>query len=198
MSLELVNTFATLATFVVIAATAIAAIVQLRHARRSNQIAALNELRASFATAELMDAESFVLRELPEKLKDPAFRHQADVVSARTGEVRALILKALEVGNFYESMGVFVKNGLVDRALVLQGYDDVVINAWDSLAPALAIFRRRRGNGLWENFEYLTVLAQDWKAAHPNGTYPAGARRIELKDEFLEADEQYAASLEPA
>jgi hypothetical protein len=40
MSLELLNTFATLGTFVVIAGTAIAAIVQLRHARSSNQIAA--------------------------------------------------------------------------------------------------------------------------------------------------------------
>ena len=45
MSTELVNTFATLGTFVVIAATAIAAIVQLRHMRGSNQIVALNELR---------------------------------------------------------------------------------------------------------------------------------------------------------
>ena len=45
MSLELANTLATLGTFVVIAATAIAAILQLRHARTSNQIAALNELR---------------------------------------------------------------------------------------------------------------------------------------------------------
>lgn len=36
MSLELVNTFATLGTFLVIAATATAAIVQLRHARGSN------------------------------------------------------------------------------------------------------------------------------------------------------------------
>ena len=44
MSLELVNTLATCATFVVIAATAIAAIVQLRQLRASNQIVAFNEL----------------------------------------------------------------------------------------------------------------------------------------------------------
>jgi hypothetical protein len=35
-------------------------------------------------------------------------------------------------------------------------------------------------------------------AAHPKGTYPAGVRRIELKDEWLEADKQYASSLAPA
>ena len=45
MSLELWNTIGTVGTFVVIATTAIAAIVQLRHMRSSDQIAALNELR---------------------------------------------------------------------------------------------------------------------------------------------------------
>ena len=44
----------------------------------------------------------------------------------------------------------------------------------------------------------LPALAQDWIAAHPKGTYPAGVRRIDLKDEWLEADKQYAASLAPA
>ena len=44
MSLELVNTLATLGTFLVIGATATAAIIQLRHMRGSNQIVALNEL----------------------------------------------------------------------------------------------------------------------------------------------------------
>jgi hypothetical protein len=104
MSLELVNTLATFGAFVVIAATAIAAIVQLRHARSSNHIAALNELRETM-----------------------------------------------------ESPGLHA-------ALV------------------------------WENFEYLTVLAQNWVAAHTKGTYPAGVRRIELKYPWLEADKQYAAS----
>ena len=55
--------------------------------------------------------------------------------------------------------------------------------------------RRSAGDALWENFEYLAVLAQDWLAMHPKGTYPAGVRRLTLKDEFLEADRQYVASL---
>jgi hypothetical protein len=42
------------------------------------------------------------------------------------------------------------------------------------------------------------VLAQDWMAAHPKDTYRAGARRIGLKDGWLDADKQYAASLAPA
>ena len=62
MSRELVNTFATLGTFVVIAATAIAAIVQLRHMRGSNQIVALNELREARETPEFQAALQLLQR----------------------------------------------------------------------------------------------------------------------------------------
>jgi hypothetical protein len=76
MSLELWNTFATFGTFLVISATAIAAIAQLRHARGSNQIAAINELRETGERAEFRAAQHFVVTQLPEKLHDPAFRYQ--------------------------------------------------------------------------------------------------------------------------
>jgi hypothetical protein len=75
---------------------------------------------------------------------------------------------------------------------------DAVIQAWSQLAPVTAIARRSRGDAIWENFEYLTVLAQDWRTTHAKGTYPSGVRRITLKDEWLEADKQYIASRTPA
>jgi hypothetical protein len=195
MSLELADTLATLGTFVVIAATAIAAILQLRHARTSNQIAALNELRETTETRAFMEASHFVQGVLAAKLQDPAFRYQVKMRSVRTDETRALIAKANLVGNFFESMGTLVKTGLVDKELALQIWDGVTVQAWEHLAPYVAIVRRSAGDVLWEKFEFLTVLAQDWIAAHPKGTYPVGMRRIDLKDEWLEADMEYAASL---
>jgi hypothetical protein len=198
MSLELVNTLATFGTFVVIAATAIAAVVQLRHARSSNQIAALNELRETQEAPDFLAARHFVEGELSRKLQEPAFRHQIAVPAARSDETRPLIAKILVIGNFYEGMGILAKTGLVDKELVLQNWCDNLIVAWQNLVPIAAILRRRVGDALWENFEYLTVLSQDWMTAHPKGTYPAGVRRIEVKDEWLEADKQYAASLAPA
>jgi hypothetical protein len=196
MSLELVNTFATLGTFTVIAATAIAAIVQLRHARSSNHIAALNELRETQESADFRDAKSFVNGALSAKLEDPAFRHQIEVVEARTGENWHLIAKVNAVGNYYEHVGVLVIAGLIERELLLQASVEPILAAWRDLAQVAAI-HRRRAPGVWENFEYLTVLAQDWMAAHPKGTYPAGVRRIDLKDEWLDADKRYTASLAP-
>jgi Domain of unknown function (DUF4760) len=198
MSLELVNTLATFGTFVVIAATAIAAIVQLRHARSSNHIAALNELRETTETPDFQAARHFVDNELAAKLQDPAFRYQIAVPSARTDETRQFLRWITAIANFYESMGILVKTGLVDANLVLEMWADIAIGAWGGLAPFTAIARRRIGDALLENFEYLTVLAQDWMAAHPKGTYPSNVRRIDVKDEWLDADKQYAASLAPA
>ena len=194
MSLELVNTLATFGTFVVIAATAIAAVIQLRHARSSNQIVVLNEIRETMESPEFQAARHFVRAELPKKLQDPAFRLQFAEPWRRTEELRPLFEKINATGNFWENVGVFVKAGLLDRDLALDLWSGVAIGAWERFAPLVAI-RRRGGEGIWENFEYLTVLAEDWVAAHPKGTYPAGLRRIDLKDEWLEADKQYAASL---
>jgi hypothetical protein len=169
--------------------------VQLRHARSSNHIAALNEIRETFESLDFQAARHFVQGELSKKLQNSAFRYQSDVPAARTDENRPLIVKVDTIGNFYEGIGVLVKSGLVERELILQIWAEQVIEDWEKLAPVAAISRRRLGDVVWENFEYLTVLAQDWMAAHPKGTYPAGVRRLEIKDEWLDADKQYAASL---
>ena len=167
MSLELANTLATLGTFVVIAATAIAALLQLRHARSSNQIAALNELRETTETPAFLEASHFVQGDYRQSYKIQRSVTRLRCVRFRTDETRALIAKANLVGNFFESMGTLVKTGLVDKELALQIWDGVAIQAWQHLAPYLAILRRSTGDVLWEKFEYLTVLAQDWIATHP-------------------------------
>ena len=195
MTLELLNSLATLGTFLVISATAIAAIVQLRHARGSNQIALLTEFRDAIHTAQFLDAQVFVETELRNALEDPALRHQLLNRSARTTQGQLLITKINTIGNHYETMGQFVKSGLVDRNFVLETWFDHITSYWEKLAPVAAIFRRNQGNSVWENFEYLAVLSQDWDASHPHGSYPKRVRRLELPDDYKYADEQYASSL---
>lgn len=192
MSLDLLNTFATCGTLLVISATAIAAIVQLRHARSSNQIAAFNELRGTTESPKLQRAQDFVAKGLAEKVKDPSFRYQILHRFPRTAEDS--ITQIYTVGNFYESMGALVKARLIDLDLVLLIWSYNVVLYWERLAVITAILRRRDGPGVWENFEYLTVLSQDWIAAHPHGAYPPRVRRINLKDDLLEADTKFAAS----
>ena len=199
MSLELVNTLATFGTFLVIAGTAIAAIVQLRHARSSNQIEALAEISAERDNPDTRSAERFVLHGLGEKLKVPSFRYQLANPRAMTAETQSSNSDIRRVGNFFENIGALVKNGLADKELVLDIFSGQALNNWEHLAPVTAIIRQsRQNNAIWENFEYLAVLSQDWDTAHPNGNYPAGVRHIDLKYPWAEADKQYAASLAPA
>jgi Domain of unknown function (DUF4760) len=183
----------------VIAGTAIAAIVQLRHARSSNQIEALAELRQENASSEMEPAQRFVRYDLREKIKDPAFRHQLANPETLTTENRLLRNHINRVGNYYEGMGTLVKSGLADKDLVLDSFSSTVLLTWNLLAPVVAIVRQSLGDrSIWENFEYPTVLSQDWETTYPNGTYPAGVRRIDLEYAWLEAAMQYAASLAPA
>jgi hypothetical protein len=195
MSLELWNTFATLGTFIVIAATAIAALIQLRHMRSSNQITVLSDLFEKQGAAEFVSAFYFVRARLAEKMQDPAFRYQSVHSDARTEENAVPIAKVNAVGSYYEEMGMLAKSGLVDRDLLLDMHSQTIVAAWDALHEFTAIWREAHGSAILENFEYLTVLAQDWAAKHPSGTYPANVRRIDLPNRWRAADLAYAASL---
>lgn len=188
MSLESLNTFATVGSFLVIVATALAAMVQLRHMRGGNQIAVLSELQAAQQTSSYVKALHCVFTDLPAKLQDPAFRHQVAVRTDRTAEYNEFISNIESVGDFYESVGVLAKTGLVDRRLLLDIHSAIVLDVWNALAGVTALLRSHYGNSIWENFEYLVVLAQDWTAEHPNGTYPAGVRRIEVPNPWRDSD----------
>ncbi len=198
MTLELWNTFATFGTFIVIAATAIAALVQLRHARGSNQISALAQLGEQSETPQFEAADHFVRAELATKIQDLKFRYEILNRAERTDENIRLIRQINTVGNYWENVGLLVRTGLVDLDLALNLYAANSCEAWDGLAPYAAILREKFGPAGWENFEYFVVLSQDWLAAHSKGTYPVGVRRIELRNEWSQADRQYAASRAPA
>jgi hypothetical protein len=195
MSLELLNTFGTFGTFLVIAATALAALVQLRHMRGSNQITVLSDLFEKQQDAEFVSATQLVRTQLPDKMQDPAFRYQIAHRAARTEENAGLFGKVFAVGNYYEEMGMLAKSSLVDRDLLLDMHSATIVGYWDALSEYTAIAREARGPAVYENFEYLTVLAHDWLAKHPSGTYPANVRRIDLPNKWRSADMEYAASL---
>jgi Domain of unknown function (DUF4760) len=148
-----------------------------------------------------LPALRFVRFDLSEKLKDPAFRHQMANPKNLTQENMMARIYISRVANYYDGMGALVKTGLADKSLVLDvSYTTVgALTMWNQLSPVIAIIRESLGDpSCYENFEYLIVLAQDWKEAHPNGNYPVGVRRLDLNYPWRDADKQYAASLAPA
>ena len=186
MSLELVNTFGTLLTVAIIAATAIAAMVQLRHLRAGNQINAMLSIGKQFDDKAFRDADLLVRTKAASTLDDPLYRayvlalarnQPAPTVSEEYLQLRSAVLL---VGNANEELGILVKNGIVDKDLFLDRYSWVIARSWRTLEGYAAYIRAAAGNdAIWENFEYLTVLSQDYTREHPSA-YPAGVRRLQL------------------
>ena len=188
MTLELLNTLGTFATFVVIAATAIAALVQLRHLRAGNQVNAMISIGNQFDDKTFRDA-LYLAPKVASAVNDEVFRNY-DLAIARRLETPPVPQEFVDVrsaallaGNFYEELGILVKNGAIDKDLVFDRWSANIMGTWHRMVPYIAWLRKAQGSNLvWENFEYVTVLAEDWINVHAGGTYPQGVRRLPLPE----------------
>jgi len=174
MTVELWNVVFSAATFVVIAVTAIAATVQLRHLRASNQLTALVTLLEDWQKPEMQSWVSFVRGgELAERLKDPDYLRSLEGIRRdRT------IHPWLHVCDYYEQLGSYVKYGLVDKPSFFDVSCVTVRALYEEIWPCIARIREVANNdSIFENFEYLAVEAVLWLKSHPRGAYPKGVPR---------------------
>lgn len=185
MSLELINTAAALLTVTIVAATALAALIQLRHLRAANQINALIAVGEKLDSREFNHAITLLNGNIEAVLGDPEYRRYElairrrvppPMVESRFAEMHhACVL----VGNTFELMGLLVKNGIVDQTLFVDQYCGITLGAWKRLAGFTAFGREAGDPNGWEYFEYLAVLSEDWLSTHPV-SYPKGVRRYPL------------------
>jgi Domain of unknown function (DUF4760) len=186
MQLEVVNTAASLATVAIISATAVAAIIQLRHLRVSNQISAMLEIGNRFEAPAYVDAYLLLSRKFESTFDDPAFReyeiaHARDLplpgISPEHLEVRRAVIL---VGNMYDEMGLLVKSDIIDRRLFVYQYAPHIVEQWHRLEHYIAFLRAAAGSDTtWEMFEYLVVITLDFMKQNPE-TYPRGTRRLHI------------------
>jgi hypothetical protein len=181
VSLELWTTVASVGTFVVITATAVAAVIQLVHIKSSNQIAILTDFRESTEDPDFIAATEFV-RGLDAKLEERAFRALLD-----EAPLPASFAPINRVGRLYETLGCFVKRGTLDADLVCDLWSPVVLGAWRRLEGTIVVMRRTRGPALFENFEYLALLSQRHTERYPSN-YPKGMPRIAPPDRWAAED----------
>lgn len=166
MSLELVSAIASVFTAVVIGATAVAAIIQLRHLRMNNQITALLAVQTELDATDFREADMLVRKEFPEILEDEGYctyfiailKDQEPVESSRYVAARHAVRL---VANTYENLGVLAKRGIVDANLLLDVYAYIISSAWDDLEGFVALVRTLTGEQtLYLNFEYLASIAR--------------------------------------
>jgi len=177
------STIIGLGTFVVITIAAIAAVVQLRHLRRANELQGLLSVLGRVEDLDFQTWEDESRRLVAERLSDPAYRRSiVEGTFERAGNPWLLL------ANSYEWLGVLLRRGLIPDGPVLEIYFGRIINAWEMLEPISALFRRRPGGQvLWENFEYLYVRAKRFEKRH-RSFYPHDTPRVDLKDAWAKAD----------
>ncbi len=187
MTLEALGTAAAVGTFLVIAATAIAALIQLRHLRISNQLQGLLAILSLPYEPILHESFQFVSHELEARMRDPAFRHELE-----KPQVDRKIHKEMQVCDYYERLGSIVKNGLIPEDLYFD--NSTPEQYWKLLSQVIAIRRRVRGPVAYDNFEYLVARSRAYDRMHPNGNYPPAEPRIEIEDVWLAEDRPSTSS----
>lgn len=175
VNLEAVSIALSAATLIVIAATAAAAIVQLRHLRTSNQLSALLEVMEQWNQPHFQAAYSHLIRDLPAKLADEGY-----VKALRApGSVDRASYPEFLIFDLWEQVGTYAKHGLIDDRILLDITSGQVFNTWRLSWPVIKILRDISGPSAYENFEYLAVRARELTTRHPDGTYPPHTPRME-------------------
>jgi hypothetical protein len=172
MTLEFWTTAAAVGTFVVITASAIAALVQLRHMRTSNQLSGLVSVFEMLQDPSVRDMMNYVRHDLADRMQDPLFR-----AGLMENPVDRRKHPEFHLCDIYNHVGSFVRSGLIDERTYLQTDWFNVNLYWRLLAESIAIGRTDRPH-IFENFEYLAARARAWIEEHPDGDYPAGERRM--------------------
>jgi hypothetical protein len=183
MSLELINTLASVATTAIVAAAAIAAMIQLRHLRVNNQIGLQLEIHKTFIDREFWNALGRARVEIPHMAQDPSFaafarRYHRGAPAEGDDRFEGGYEAGLVVGRTFENIGNMVRNRLTDPRIFFEQYATLVVAAWAATEPIVRWRRRLDRSDLpWEDFEYLTVLSRRWLAEH-GSVYPKDVERI--------------------
>jgi len=178
----------------VIAATAAAALIQLRHLRAGNAINAMLTLRSAFSDVDFRRAQEALRGDaLAEAMRDPRFRafvaRKSPAPSDAAGDLyRSFIL----VANWYEVLGSMVMQKVVTMRAVGDNYANVVDYNWRVCEPAIAYMRAALGDSSpFEAFEYLTVISRKWMDDFPSA-YPPGVQRLNAPNPYPIEEEDYA------
>ncbi len=149
MSLQDLNALAAIGTFVVIAVTAGAALIQIRHLRVGYQLQSFLFIMERLNSMEMIEARTFCLVELPQKMNDAGFLENE---RSSSGDPRIAL-----VGNFFSEIGTLVAAGTLDEQYYLTLLP-LASRLWAVTKPVIELRRTRFGPYMWVEFEYLDYL----------------------------------------
>lgn len=163
MSWEALSAIGSLGSAVIIAATAIAAIVQIRHLRAATQLEGFLSLMTEVFDPELVAAGTFIERDLSAKLADERYRQEL-----AGGTYDFVGHPEIRIGRFWEKVGALARRGLIDKPLFLDYNASICPRHWRQLDEVVKLVRQT--NPLrWEQFEYLAGLCERYHEGRTRG-----------------------------
>lgn len=163
MGWDAVGALSALASTIVVAVAAFAAILQIRHLRAANQLTAILRLYERFDTPEMVEARRFVSDDLPPQLAD---RATLWAIARGSLDPRVTLLTS-----FYSEIGSLVVDGFVDERFVNR-LGPPIIRAWAVLEPLAYAIRRDRPEPVWAGFEFIAAQQEAYTRAMRLGRYP--------------------------
>ena len=180
MNAEFVTAVSAFLTFLVITVSSIAALVQLRHIRSSNQLAGLLRYTEWWETPLIQSSIKFVRTELAQRLRDDA-KYRDELLQ---GVATRADHPELLVADWVEQAGSYIKYGLLAEDQFLDLAAGFIDSIWDSLEPVVALRRVHGGASIFENFEFLAQRSKAWRRRHAaTGNYPTGTPRLMTQEQ---------------
>ena len=149
---------ASLLSALIIAITAVAAFLQLRHYRNANEIIVYLRLIDQMDSPEIMAGRTAIHamaaklasdRDYRERLADPTF------IPDDFRDVGLML-------RFLEHISVLVTKGGIAEKLVLAEYADTFVSMWEALRPAIEQRRKAFGPHTGRAFEHLAMLSREY------------------------------------
>jgi hypothetical protein len=156
MTVDALNAITAVGTLVLLAATASAGFLQLRHLRAGNDLAAAQAIERDFRSPEIQAAFSYVQGELAARMADPVYRAEL----AAPGYIDPRTHPEMLLCNWLNRTGTLIRAGLLKERLFLDAFGPLVIYYWALLVPVIAVLRRTRGADQYRGFEFLAYRAQ--------------------------------------
>jgi len=155
-SWELTSTIVSIMTVAILAAAAIAAVIQIRHLRASNQLEGFLAISRELDSPELLRARAFVEFELSKKLADTSYREEL-----LSGRVDLMEHPEIRIGNFWERMGALIRHGVLDEPIFYDFFARRCVGRWHDLLPVVELVRHNDPL-MWGDFQYIAIRCQEY------------------------------------
>lgn len=167
MTWEEIAALGSIASAVILAIGSVAAVVQLRHARLSNQLEGYLTLYRQSNSLEMNDARMYV-RGLPIADDATAAKHVADGIDPRI----------TLLGNYLNELASLVRARVLDRDLFIPLLWQCTL-LWPILAPYARAMRRRNSMPTWADVQYVAESSSNEDYLRKlRSLYPRAFRRI--------------------